>query len=92
MTPNKTDRNDEHSICRLQLPDGTVPGDNVEALVGWKAAYDALLRSWAELKEHYRTLDDEHKRTVRDLTDERLAHEETMRRLAHYAAKFHHVI
>lgn len=86
------DFDEEDPICRLQLPDGTVPGNNVEALNGWKSAYDALLRSWAELKDRYLALDNEHKRTMRDLTDERLAHEETMRRLAHYAAKFHHVI
>jgi len=40
----------EHPICRLQLPDGSVPVDNVSALVGWKAAYDALLTSWAEMR------------------------------------------
>lgn len=47
------ENNEEHSICRLQLPDGTVPGNNVEALVGWKAAYDALFHSWATLKSDY---------------------------------------
>lgn len=47
-------RDDEHPICRLQLPDGTVPGNNVEALIGWKRAYDDLLTSWAEASERIR--------------------------------------
>lgn len=30
------------AVCRLQFPDGTVPGNAKEAAEGWKQAYDYL--------------------------------------------------
>lgn len=45
------------AICRLQFPDGSVPGDLEECAAGWKRRYDEVRAERDEARQGYHALD-----------------------------------